>query len=91
MFTPDQPISPEKRPNSIFGQRFMITVSPLASAFAAASSFLQHVESFDANAAVAASQLQLLAPDDPRQPRPLLTENFMLKYFKVRTERRAER
>ena len=62
-----------------------------AAAAAAASSFLQHVESFDANAAVAASQLQLLAPDDPRQPRTLLTENFMLKYFKVRTERRAER
>lgn len=60
----------------------------------ATASLLRRVQSFDAaNAAVAASQerLQLLAPDDPRQPRPLLTENFMLKHFKVRNEREAGR
>ena len=60
----------------------------------ATASLLRRVQSFNAaNAAVAASQerLQLLAPDDPRQPRPLLTENFMLKHFKVRNEREAGR
>jgi len=60
----------------------------------ATASLLRQVQSFDAaNAAVAASQerLQLLAPDDPRQPRPLLTDNFMLKHFKVRNEREAGR
>lgn len=66
-----------------------------AAAAAASSMFLaSRVESFDANAAAVAAasqQLQLLAPDDPRQPQPLLTEKFMLKHFKVRTERRSER
>ena len=35
---PCQPISPESRPYSIFGQRFMMTVTPFASARAAAAS-----------------------------------------------------
>src|ERR671922_2550079 len=34
--TPFQPISPDSRPYSIFGQRFMTTLRPAASAFAAA-------------------------------------------------------
>lgn len=37
--TPIQPISDDSRPYSIFGQRFMMTVMPAASAFAAASSW----------------------------------------------------
>jgi hypothetical protein len=37
-FTPLQESSPASRPNSIFGQRFITTSSPAASAFAAASS-----------------------------------------------------
>ena len=36
--TPLQDNSPQSRPNSIFGQRFMITSMPAASPFAAASS-----------------------------------------------------
>ena len=36
--TPAQPISPESRPYSILGQRFITTFMPFASASAAASS-----------------------------------------------------
>ena len=65
--------------------------APFAADDASAASLLHRVDSF-ADAAVASSeQLQLLAPDDPRQPRPLLTERFMLKHFKVRTKVDSER
>ena len=37
---PCQPISPESRPYSILGHRFMMTVTPLASALAAAAWWL---------------------------------------------------
>lgn len=65
----------------------------------ASSSFTHGVESLDAAAAASlvaaasssssssSSQQPVpelsLAPDDPRQPRPLLTEKFMLRFFKV--------
>ena len=39
LLTPFQPISPDNRPYSILGQRFITTLIPAASALAAASSW----------------------------------------------------